>query len=90
MNLSTLKVFNWYLNSWILFSVSFLIDSLALICSSFIFIFSEILLIREKTIKKNLENIETVLNKGEICEIQDLKEIIDLANNKKYSKRRKN
>ena len=43
---------------------------------------SEILLIREKTIKKNLENIETLLNKGEICEIQDLKEIIDLANNK--------
>ena len=43
---------------------------------------SEILLMREKTIKKNLENIETLLNKGEICEIQDLKEIIDLANNK--------
>ena len=43
---------------------------------------SEILLIREKTIKKNLENIETLLNKGEICEIQNLKEIIDLANNK--------
>ena len=43
---------------------------------------SEILFMREKTIKKNIENIETQLNKGEICDILSLKEIIDLANNK--------
>ena len=43
---------------------------------------SEILHMREKTIKKNIENIETQLNKGEICEIHALKDIIDFANNK--------
>ena len=37
---------------------------------------------REKTIKKNIENIETQLNKGEICDIHALKDIIDFANNK--------
>ena len=37
---------------------------------------------REKTIKKNIENIETQLNKGEICEINSLKDIIDYANHK--------
>ena len=43
---------------------------------------SEILIMREKTIKKNIENIETQLNKGEICEINSLKDIIDYANHK--------
>ena len=43
---------------------------------------SEILHMREKTIKKNIENIETQLNKGEICDIHALKDIIDFANNK--------
>ena len=43
---------------------------------------SEILNMREKTIKKNIENIETQLNKGEICDIHALKDIIDFANNK--------
>ena len=37
---------------------------------------------REKTIKKNIDNIETQLNKGDICDIHALKEIIDFANNK--------
>ena len=37
---------------------------------------------REKTIKKNIENIETQLNKGEICDIHAMKDIIDFANNK--------
>ncbi len=37
---------------------------------------------REKTIKKNIENIETQLNKAEICDIHALKDIIDFANNK--------
>ena len=43
---------------------------------------SEILHMREKTIKKNIENIETQLNKGEICDIHAMKDIIDFANNK--------
>ena len=43
---------------------------------------SEILIMREKTIKKNIENIEIQLNKGEICEINSLKDIIDYANHK--------
>ena len=43
---------------------------------------SEILRMREKTIKKNIENIDTHLNKGEICDINGLKDIIDFANNK--------
>ena len=43
---------------------------------------SDILLMREKTIKKNIDNIETQLNKGDICDIHALKEIIDFANNK--------
>ena len=43
---------------------------------------SEIVLMREKTIKKNIDNIETQLNKGDICDIHALKEIIDFANNK--------
>ena len=43
---------------------------------------SEILYMREKTIKKNIENIETQLNKGEICDIHAMKDIIDFANNK--------
>ena len=37
---------------------------------------------REKTIKNNIENIETQLNKGEICDIHAMKDIIDFANNK--------
>ena len=43
---------------------------------------SDILHMREKTIKKNIENIEMQLNKGEICDIHGLKDIIDYANNK--------
>ena len=43
---------------------------------------SDILLMREKTIKKNIDNIETQLNKGDICDIHALKEIIDFANSK--------
>ena len=43
---------------------------------------SEILHMREKKIKKNIENIETQLNKGEICDIHAMKDIIDFANNK--------
>ena len=43
---------------------------------------SEILFMREKTIKRNIENIETQLNKCEIGDIHSLKEIIDFANNK--------
>ena len=43
---------------------------------------SDILLMREKTIKRNIENIETQLNKGEISDINSLKEIIELANHK--------
>ena len=43
---------------------------------------SEILLMREKTIKKNIENIETQLNKGEIGDINSLKDIIDYASHK--------
>ena len=43
---------------------------------------SDILLMREKTINKNIENIEVQLNKGEICDINGLKDIIDYANNK--------
>ena len=37
---------------------------------------------REKTIKKNIENIETQLNKGEIGDINSLKDIIDYASHK--------
>ena len=37
---------------------------------------------REKTIKKNLENIETQLNKGEIGDYNKLKDIIELVNHK--------
>ena len=43
---------------------------------------SEILHMREKTIKKNIENIETQLNKAEICDINDLKDIIELVEHK--------
>ena len=43
---------------------------------------SEILLMREKTIKKNIENIETQLNNGEIGDINSLKDIIDYASHK--------
>ena len=43
---------------------------------------SDILIMREKTIKKNIENIETQLNKGEICDIHSLKEIIEIVNHK--------
>ena len=43
---------------------------------------SEILKMREKSIKKNLEVIETQLNKGEIGDYAELKEIIDLVNHK--------
>ena len=43
---------------------------------------SDILLMREKTIKKNIDNIETQLNKGDICDIHALKDIIDFANSK--------
>ena len=43
---------------------------------------SEILLMREKTIKKNIENIETQLNKAEICDINALKDIIDFVEHK--------
>ena len=39
---------------------------------------SEILLMREKTIKKNIENIETQLNKAEICDINALKDHQDI------------
>ena len=37
---------------------------------------------REITIKKNIENIETQLNKGEIGDINSLKDIIDYASHK--------
>ena len=43
---------------------------------------AEILKMREKTIKKNLDLIETQLNKGEIGDYNKLKEIIDLVNHK--------
>ena len=43
---------------------------------------AEILKMREKTIKKNLDLIETQLNKGEISDYNKLKEIIDLVNHK--------
>ena len=43
---------------------------------------SEVVLLREKTIKKNIENIETQLNKGEICDVNSLKEIIELVSHK--------
>ena len=43
---------------------------------------SEIVLLREKTIKKNIENIETQLNKGEICDVNSLKDIIELVSHK--------
>ena len=42
----------------------------------------EILKMREKTIKKNLDLIETQLNKGEISDYNKLKEVIDLVNHK--------
>ena len=42
----------------------------------------DILKIREKTIKKNLEIIETQLNKGEIGDYNKLKEVIDIVNHK--------
>ena len=43
---------------------------------------AEILKMREKTIKKNLDLIETQLNKGEISDYNKLKEVIDLVNHK--------
>ena len=43
---------------------------------------SEILKMREKTIKKNLEMIENQLNKGEIGDYNRLKDIIELVNHK--------
>ena len=43
---------------------------------------SDILIMREKTIKKNIESIETQLNKGEICDVDSLKDIIDYSNHK--------
>ena len=43
---------------------------------------SEILKMREKTIKKNLEMIENQLNKGEIGDYSRLKDIIELVNHK--------
>ena len=43
---------------------------------------AEILKMREKTIKKNLDLIETQLNKGEISDYNKLKEIIDVVNHK--------
>ena len=42
----------------------------------------DILKMREKTIKKNLEIIETQLNKGEIGDYNKLKEVIDIVNHK--------
>ena len=42
----------------------------------------DILNMREKTIKKNLEIIETQLNKGEIGDYNKLKEVIDIVNHK--------
>ena len=42
----------------------------------------DILKMREKTIKKNLELIETQLNKGEIGDYNKLKEVIDIVNHK--------
>ena len=43
---------------------------------------SDILKMREKTIKKNLDNIENQLNIGEISDYNKLKEIIQLVNHK--------
>ncbi len=43
---------------------------------------SEILKMREKTIKKNLEMIENQLNKGEIGDYNSLKDVIELVNHK--------
>jgi len=43
---------------------------------------SDVLKMREKTIKKNLDNIENQLNIGEISDYNKLKEIIQLVNHK--------
>ena len=43
---------------------------------------SDILKMREKTIKKNLDNIENQLNIGEISDYNKLKEVIQLVNHK--------